>query len=114
MKCGTAARAVICVEVLECQKVEYYGPDDNDKLLHDIVNWLLNISKSFFFQDIVHGDIKPENLLISGDGGVKICDFGVSRACQVCKNNGSHSFLRNHQKKNLFRCLPEILDWFIK
>jgi serine/threonine protein kinase len=71
MKCGTAARAVTCVEVLECQRVEYYGPDDNDKLLHDIVNCLLNISKSFSFQDIVHGDIKPENLLISGDGGVK-------------------------------------------
>jgi hypothetical protein len=43
MKCVTTARAVTCVEVLECQRVEYYGPDDNDKLLHDIVNCLLNI-----------------------------------------------------------------------
>ncbi|CAK9201065.1 unnamed protein product [Sphagnum troendelagicum] len=32
--------------------------------------------------NIVHGDIKPENLLISGDGCIKICDFGVSRACE--------------------------------
>jgi len=38
MKCGTAARAVICIEVLECQGVEYYGPDDNEELLHDIVH----------------------------------------------------------------------------
>jgi hypothetical protein len=34
----TTARASICVEVLECQRAEYYGPDDNDKLLHDIVD----------------------------------------------------------------------------
>ncbi|KAG0586979.1 hypothetical protein KC19_2G132100 [Ceratodon purpureus] len=29
--------------------------------------------------NVVHGDIKPENLLISGDGSIKICDFGCSR-----------------------------------
>jgi [calcium/calmodulin-dependent protein kinase] kinase len=29
--------------------------------------------------NVIHGDIKPENLLISGDGSIKICDFGLSR-----------------------------------
>ncbi|CAK9213805.1 unnamed protein product [Sphagnum troendelagicum] len=28
-------------------------------------------------QNVIHGDIKPENLLIGGDGLIKICDFGV-------------------------------------
>src|SRR4029450_2945829 len=29
---------------------------------------------------IVHRDVKPENLLITGDGRVKIADFGIAKA----------------------------------
>jgi len=34
-------------------------------------------------QNIVHGDIKPDNLLITRHGTVKIGDFSVSQACEV-------------------------------
>lgn len=39
-------------------------------------------------QNIIHKDIKPGNLLLSLDGKIKICDFGVAEEVGKNLNNG--------------------------
>jgi len=42
-------------------------------------------------QGIVHCDIKPENMLISDNGTLKITDFGISRALETISRTEKHS-----------------------
>lgn len=35
-------------------------------------------------REVVHCDVKPENVLVSVDGAVKLIDFGLARSCSLC------------------------------
>ncbi|CAD8097228.1 unnamed protein product [Paramecium sonneborni] len=48
------------------------------KLIKSIVNQIMSAIKYLHSMNIVHGDIKPENALISRDFIIKICDFGFA------------------------------------
>ncbi|CAH1441613.1 unnamed protein product [Lactuca virosa] len=45
------------------------------RYLRDIVSGLIYLHS----HNVVHGDIKPDNLLVTGNGNVKIADFSVSQ-----------------------------------
>ncbi|RHZ87256.1 hypothetical protein Glove_38g36 [Diversispora epigaea] len=52
-----------------------YGPQHVKFLMKNLLEGLAHIHE----HNILHRDIKPANLLISNDGDLKLCDFGLSR-----------------------------------
>ena len=54
-------------------------------VLEDVLEALAHAHR----QGVAHLDLKPENVLVTGDGGVKVADFGVAFACQAARTAGS-------------------------
>lgn len=62
------------------KKVAEMDPNNrlNEKVLGKIAEAILKGLQYLHQQKIIHRDIKPQNVLVSSDGSIKICDFGVS------------------------------------
>lgn len=78
----------------DCMESDAKGPSllsfqETREILRGVVLGL----EYLHYQGIIHRDIKPANLLISGDGTVKISDFGVSLAASSTNSSDSSESL---------------------
>lgn len=71
----------IAMEYAPCDLVTYVN--ENQKMpWENRFHLMQDIAKGFAVihnYQLIHGDIKPDNILITAKGEVKICDFGYSR-----------------------------------
>lgn len=63
-------------DLLKYVKANGWIPEDKARVFFkNIVIGLAHIH----FRSVLHRDIKLDNILLDTDGGVKLCDFGVSK-----------------------------------
>ena len=60
-------------------------------------------------QDVVHGDIKPQNILVSPNGVLKVTDFGLARVVRAAQRSVATSDAREPQLRGAIVGTPEYL-----
>lgn len=86
---------------MDCSLQEFYesvlhsGKEIPESLIAKIAYSALKAFSHLNELNIIHGDIKPTNMLVNSQGDIKLCDFGeatlIDDKCEN-KNKGSDSY----------------------
>ncbi len=72
----------LVMELVEGETLRAWGSQHRARTIADIVATVLQIARALaaaHTAGIVHRDIKPDNVIVRGDGTVKVLDFGVAK-----------------------------------
>ena len=86
----------IIMHHIDGQNLKYYITTEGPMEPLRALNYTLQVAEGLdaaFKRGVVHRDIKPQNILISNKGVVKIADFGLSRSQEAPTITGSDKFM---------------------
>ena len=98
--------AYIAMELMEGRDLQEMLYGKTRLLVTDALNIAIQVAAGLFYahqHGVVHGDIKPSNIMVLGDNLVKIADFGIARLIHSTENRqdeaifGTPSFMSPEQ-----------------
>ncbi|KAA6360067.1 MAG: putative NEK protein kinase, partial [Streblomastix strix] len=87
------------------KNLQKMGSEIGTKKCWEFVTSIVSAVNQLHVIDIIHGDLKPENVLLTEDIKVKLADFGLSRKLQQGKeymtNRSGTKFAEEYEYQNI-------------